>query len=157
MAQRNRNIARYLTIVVTQGSADAFVQGSVATGIVPEDGLGLQVVGMEVVLGPCESVSADFDFQWSLSRDTKTAICTYVDSDSILYDGFSGSLTTSGQILIPLGHRYPFVDGIFIVEPTVYFQLDSAATGFAQSAAVRIYYQEVSLSEVDILRVLNNS
>lgn len=159
MAQsRGRNIARYLTISVTQGSGDAFVQGSVSTGIIPEEGRGLQVVGMEVAFNPgLEAVSADFDVYWSLTRDTKASVAYYSDDDTILYDGFCGSLTTSGQIYIPLRHQYPPQDGIFIVEPNIYFQLDSAATGLQLTSHVRVYYSEVQLSEVDILRILNNS
>jgi len=143
---------------MVQGGADAFVQGSVDTGIIPEQGLGLQVLSMELVMPTAmQGVSADFQIQWSLTRDTKTAPAAYSDPDTILYDGMNGSLTTSGQILIPQRHAYPLIDGIFLVEPTIYGQLDSDATGLTITAQWRIYYQEVSMSEIDILRVLNNS
>jgi len=62
MAQRGTNIARYLTIAMVQGSADAFVQGSADTGIVPEDGLALRVMSMELVINASlQSVSADIN------------------------------------------------------------------------------------------------
>lgn len=156
MAQ-GRNVARYFSATATQGSADAFVQASIDTGIIPADGVGLRVVTMEVVHGTLSAVSADGDIQWSVTRDTKTAVTGYNDDDSILYDGVWWALTTSGQISGQLLHRYPQVEGVFIVEPTIYFQLDSAATGAQNTAFLRIYYEEQRLSEVDILRILNNA
>jgi len=158
MAQRSLDIARYLTISMTQGSADAFVQGTVDTGIIPEEGRGLKVVKAEFFLStPLQAVSADFDIFWSLTRDTKLTVTGVTDDDSLLYDGWSGSLTTSGQILIPARREYSELEGIYLVEPTIYGQLDSTATGLTLSAQWRLWYQEVSLSEIDILRILNNS
>lgn len=155
---RAGTIARYLTISMVQGSADAFVQGSVATDIVPEDGLALQVIGMEFVLATAlQGVSADFEIAWSLTRDTKLAVTSYSDTECILFDGVAGSLTTSGQILIGYRFPYPAIEGIFLVEPTIYGQLDSSATGLTLTGYWRIYYQEVRMTEVDILRVLNNN
>lgn len=157
MAQRGRLIARYLTLTAVQGGADAFVQASVSTGIIPENGVGFKVIGMEIAFSALQAVSADFDITWSLSRDTKTGVTGLSDDDIILYDGFYGSLTTSGQILIPGRVQYPPQEGIYIVEPTIYLQFDSTATGLTSTASMRVYYEEVGLNEVDILRILNNA
>ena len=161
MAQsRSRsNVVRYLTVVLSQGSADAFDEGSVDTGIVPEDGFGLQVKSIDFwISNSLAAVSADCSLQWSLSRDTKTTVVGLEDPDAIVYDGWSASLTTSGQILIPGYYRYPQIEGIYIVEPTIYAQIDGTATGVQITAAgFRIYYEAVPLSEVDILRVLQNA
>jgi hypothetical protein len=40
------------------------------------------------------------------------------------------------------------------VEPLIYAHLDSAATGLTLTAYMRLFYREVKLSEVDILRML---
>lgn len=159
MAQaRAGTIARYLTITCTQGSADAFVQGSVDTGIIPEQGLGLRVISIEFAIATAmAAVSADFEIVWSLTRDTKIAPASYNDDDCILFDGISGSLTTSGQIVLPYRRQYSPVEGVFLVEPTIYGSLDSTATGLTMTGYWRIYYEEVAMTEVDILRVLNNS
>ena len=158
MAQRGSNILRFLTITMTQGSADAFIEGSADTGIVPEDGVALEIVRAEIAFSTVlEAVSADFDIIWTLSRDTKVAVAGYGDNDSLLYDGISGSLTTSGQLLIPLRHNYPDMSGVYLVENTVYGQLDSNATGLTLTARWRLWYREVAVSEIDILRILNNS
>jgi hypothetical protein len=143
---------------MTQGSADAFAQGSVSTGIVPEEGIGLEVIGLEFVMPiSLNTISADSEILWSLARDTKTAVVSFNDDDCITYDGRSFALTTSGTYEIHNSYRYAPVHGTFLVEPTIYGQVDSTSTGLTITAYWRIYYQEVKMSEVDILRVLNNS
>lgn len=158
MAQARSNVVRFLTITMTQGGADAFVQGTVDTGILASEGRGLQVVGMDFSLlesqGP---LSADADISWSLTRATKTAVVGLSDEDAIIFDRLSFALTTSGTYQVRGLYRYEALAGIYIVEPTLYGQLDSTATGIVQTGYWRIYYQEVALSEVDILRILNNS
>jgi len=57
---------------------------------------------------------------------------------------------------MPFRFPYPEIQGVFLVEPTIYGQLDSAATGLTLTAYWRIYYEQLALNEVDILRVLNN-
>ena len=152
------SIQRYLSMTCTQGGADTFVQASVNTEIVPADGYAFKVTGIDfAITSPLNGIAADCRLQWSLSRDTKTAICPYNDSDSILYDQFNVSFTTSGIIYIPGSSRYRNLDGIYLVEPTIYAQLASASTGLTNVADWRIYYEEVKLSEVEILRILNNA
>lgn len=160
MAQsRSRaNVARYLTVTATQGGADTFNQGSVATGIVPENGVGFRVLSIDVAfISVFITLSADSWIMWSITRDTKTAAVSLNDPDTIYFNGFSNALTTSGEVIVPQVYRSTLIDGIYIVEPTIYFQLGSASTGITNVATARIYYEEVSLSEVDILRVLNNA
>lgn len=40
------------------------------------------------------------------------------------------------------------------VQPTLYIRLDSAATGLTGSAKVRVYYDIVKLTDVEVLRLL---
>lgn len=151
-------IQRFLSIQLTQGGADTFVQGSVSTDIIPENGLVYQV--SEVILSfqsVFSTLAADAWVQWSLSRDTKTAAYGMQDADIMLFDGFSFSLTTSGAAVIKQQYRYENLRGLYIVEPTIYAQLGSATTGITNVATMRIYYDEVKMSEVEILRILNNS
>lgn len=151
-------IQRFLSINLTQGGADTFVQGSVATDIIPENGLVYQVsevvISFQSVFGP---IAADAWVQWSLSRDTKTAAYGMQDPDIMLFDGFSFALTTSGAVTIRQQYRYENLRALYIVEPIIYAQLGSAATGITNVATMRIYYDEVKMSEVEILRILNNT
>jgi len=157
MAQ-GRNLVRYLSGRCTQGSADAFVQASISTGIVAEDGVGLEIVALEFTFnGLIEAIAADSNIVWSLTRDTQTAVIGLNNTDCIIYDGIMVGLVTSGMFSSPVRRAYSDIQGLFIVEPTIYFQLDSNGTGITNQMDVRIYYKEVALSEVDILRILQNA
>lgn len=151
------NIARFRNLQPVQGSADAFAQVSEVTGIDPVSGRAWMLRAMDVSFPPdntLAAVSADFSIHWSLTRDSKAAVAGLDDSDCIEAGGIYGSLTTSGQILLPSVYHHTFEEGIIVVEPMLYFQIDSNATGLTLSPDVRLYYDEVKLSEVDILRML---
>lgn len=156
MAQ-GKNLVRYIGGRALQGAADAFVQATIPTGIVPEDGLGLEVVAFEFAFtGSFEALGADFSYLWSLSRDTQGSIVNLNNPDCIMCDGIFTGLTTSGIFSINQRHAYNDITGLFIVEPNVYFQFDSNGTGLVMGMDCRIYYKETALSEVDILRILQN-
>lgn len=146
---------QFKTIELVQGMADAFVEGNVATLIDPSRGIGWAIRFIEVAFATALSgVSADADIFWSLSRQSKGSTTDYGDDDVILADGVAVSLTTSGQMLIPQLHRYEVPDGVLVVQDVLYAQLDSTASGLASTAYVRVWYEEVKLGELEILRVL---
>lgn len=150
-------ITRFLKMTATQGGADTFVQASVATDIIPEEGLVYKITGIDVQINSgIQAISADCSFYWSFTRDTKTALAPLSDDDCLLLDGFCVSLTTSGQVYLPATYRYANL-GLYLVEPIVYVQLSTTATGITNAINTRIYYEEVKMSEVEILRILNNS
>lgn len=150
------NIANWFTIGLVQGSADAFVQNSIATDIVPENGVILRVTQIHFVIeSNLSAIAADSQVEWSLTRATKTAVAGLSDNDAFLYDSFSYSLTTSGAVIFKQGFFYQDLVGIYLAEPTIYAQLDSTATAIAITARLRVFYEEQKASEVDILRILN--
>lgn len=153
----NANVDRFLQITLTQGGADAFVESSVATEIIPADGEGFLLTLVEVyfALSGLEQISADSYLEWAVTRDTKAAMPLFSDTDVILVDGFANALTTSGEVIIK--GRYDWVPppGTILVEPLIYAQLDSGGTGQANTCYMRLHYQAVKLTEVEILRLLN--
>lgn len=151
------NIARFRNITLTQGGADAFVQATEATGISPSSGVVWMLRRAEIEFPQSvalQNVSADFAIHIALTRDPKAAMSDLNDSDTLMVEGFFGSLTTSGQIVLPQTTVHEFPDGILVVEPNLYAHLDSAATGLTLTAHLRLFYDEVKMSEVDILRQL---
>jgi hypothetical protein len=153
-------VGKYLSILATQGGADAFVQQAITTNLIPSDGYAYKIIGVDLCFTDAsglQAISADSSLVMSLTRDTKTAVAEYSDPDTIWRDGTAFSLTTSGQLAIPQRHDWAPPFNAYIVEPTIYFQLDSAATGCTSTIAGRLYYEEVKLSEVEILRLLNNA
>jgi hypothetical protein len=153
-------ILKYLEFTATQGGADAFVQASIDTNLVPADGYAFSIVQMDFSFSASsalQNISADSLTRYALTRDTKLAVSELSDPDVIYRGGYATSLTTSGQLLIPDSWSYTPQTGMIIVEPTVYFSLDSDATGLTMTLNGRIYYEEVKLTEVEILRLLNNA
>jgi len=149
---------RFQNIALTQGSADAFVQGSLVTGIDSDEGVAwlLKRVDMNFpAAAGLQAMSADAEIHWSLTRDSKTAIAGLDDRDCILADGFFLSLTTSGQVAVPAQWIWHPPEGTIVVEPTIYAQLDSTASGLALQATMRLHYEPVKVSELEILRALN--
>lgn len=152
------NILRYLEINLAQAGADTFKEGSVETEIIPENGLAYQVKAIEFCMySTISGFGGDSDIKWSLSRDTKASISLPYDPDTMLFDGRSSALTTSGQIVMPNRFYYDQLPGLYIVEPTIYAQLASTSTGLTNAGNFKIYYEEVKLSEIEILRILNNA
>lgn len=152
------NIQRFHTITTVQSGADAFVQASLATDIVPEDGLIQRITSIHMQFrGNFSALAADTWIEWSLSRESEVAVLTLGDEQCIVADNWDFALVTSGAAQFTQTQRYENLSGLYIVEPTIYLQLDSVGLGAANTSSMRIYYEEVRASEVDILRILNNA
>lgn len=157
MSKADTLIKRYLSGTNTQAGADTFNQAQIDTALLPENGVVYRVNSIDIEFpGTFNNISADCWIRWSITRDTKTAAGALNDPDTVYLNGFSWALTTSGGALVPTVFRERQLEGLYIVEPVIYIQLQSASTGVANSANWRIYYDEVKMSEVDILRILAN-
>jgi hypothetical protein len=155
MAQK---IARFKTISLLQGGADAFVEGELDTGIIPENGEAWLINRIEMQFPAILSgISADSNIDWSITRDSKASVVGFSDPDTVYYDGFVNALTTSGQVIIPTLRTYTPEAGTIFVEPTIFAQLDSATTGLTMQCYMRIYYELVKVTEIEILRLLNSN
>lgn len=152
-------IARFQHLQLLEGGADAFVQGTLDTGIVPENSEAWEITLIEVQFSSTqlEGLSADHSIVISLSRDTKTSTIGFDDPDCVAIFGFSGALTTSGTYQNQLVQRWVPPAGTIFVEPTIYAQLDSNGTGVAVNCQMRLHYRLVKVNEIDILRLLQNS
>lgn len=146
-------------VTATQGGADAFVQVSDPTSISPSAKIAWLIKRIQVMFDldvTLEAVSADFAIAWAIARATDTTVPSLDDNDTLHADGISGSLTTSGQIVFPKLYDWDAPgDGLLMVSPTLYYTLDSTATGLTLSADFRIWYEEVTLTELEILRLIS--
>jgi hypothetical protein len=154
------NVTKYLYSTVIQGGADAFICTALATDLNPSDGYAFKIVAVEGNFSTAiamQGMSADCKVMWALSRDIKVAMADLNDTDLIFRDGFYQGLTTSGAFIREDGFKWVPNHDVYIVEPNIYLVLDSDATGIQISMAWRIYYEEVKLTEVEILRLINNA
>lgn len=149
---------QYRNMVLTQGSADAFVQQQEYTGIDPSIGNCWLLRQVELNFPNAtalQNVSADFSISWSLTRESVTAISDLSNADCLFAGGIAGALTTSGQITLPRTTVWTPPEGLVVVQPIVFAQLDSDATGLSLSAVMRLYFEQVHLNELQILQMLS--
>lgn len=154
----NPQVAQFRNITLTQGSADAFVQGTEPTGIDPAHGIGWELTRIELFFAntvTLEALSADNSVAWSLTRDSETAVMSLDDADCLHANGFAVPLTTSGEVFVPRLYVWTPPPGLVIVSPNLYAQLDSTGTGLTLVATMRVYYESVKLSELEVLRMLS--
>lgn len=150
-------VAQYRNIVLTQGSADAFVQAQEYTGIDAGSGYGWMLKRIEVMFPLAqvlEGIAADFSIALSLTLSTQTAVKSLDDSNTLYADGIAVPLTTSGVTEVDRKWEWIAPSGVIVVAPSVFAQLDSTGTSLSLTAHMRVYYEEVKLSEVEILRML---
>jgi len=152
-------VDRYLNFQLAQAALNGFIQADILTNILPKDGEALEIVQIELELtaGIAGNIGADAYVNWSITRDTKTALASLNDDDCIYKDGFSADFTTSGMAVVQNRWVWTPPEGLVIVEPTIYAQLSSAGlVSMLLTMDGRIHYRTVKVSEVEILRILNN-
>lgn len=150
----------YLWTTLTQGSADAFVQASMATGLQGQTKAGYRI--REVVLegaGNSAFAQTGGTFEISCSRKSLAAMPVLTEKSLIAKWKWINSFTTSGLAVIQQTRREVFsdADNLIVVEDPFYWQLDSNGTSVASTVYVRVGYEIVTLSEVDRLTLIANS
>lgn len=149
-------ILRNFNATLTQGSADAFVEGSISTGLQPADGFAFRILVVEILLAQGLPINNNPRIEWSICRDSKLAVAGLDDEECMYSDAIENRLLTSGaaQTRCLITHRPE--GGLLVVEPTIWIQMDSNNTTLSNSADFRLHYDTVKLTEVEILRLLNN-
>ena len=150
-------IPRHFDLTLTQGGADAFVEGEILTELVPADGLPYVITRAEFQLEQAMPVANGANVEWSICRDTKAAVAPISDPDCFYSNQIWEVAAGATQIWIQdLRHEVSFPAGLFVVEPSIWVQLDSGSTGLSNVMHCRLWYEQQKLSEVEILRLLNN-
>jgi hypothetical protein len=153
-------VAQYRNITLTEGGADVFVQATEYTGIDSGAGYGWLIKRIETMIPlaqAIEAIAADNSIAFSLSNRSLTAVGDLTDSDVIYVDGTAGQLVTTGFGTAQRKFVWDAPDGVIVVSPALYAQLDSTGTGLSLTAHMRIYYEPVKLTELEILRMLSQS
>jgi len=148
-----------LVIALTQGGADAFVQGSVLTGLSGRQAYNLKSVEIEpaTLTTWAQLLAADSSVEIALTRRSKAAMPTIADNDVLFKQTFVIAFTTSGAAFVTLGTPYNFALEMPIVEDTIYAQLDSTTTGVVLGALVRMNVELDTMSDIDRLNLIARS
>jgi len=153
---------QFLSFTATQGAANGFIQATVATGVTPQVGYGLILLGWEWQLAPTSSVSAAatmFNLNVVMTKDTQTAILgetntNVLSASGLLVFGPAAANVGLGLIQQPVAIDLQKYGQILAVTPNLYVSVDSTGLTSALTVEGRIFYESIKLSELEILRIL---
>lgn len=147
-----------LSIIATQGSADAFVQASTPTGLSGNQAYRLKSIIVRIGAGSTiMAIATDFEWVFQLTRRSKSAIGTLDDFDIIWQWAIAVTVTTSGSAVIPVTQQWDPPEECAIVEETIYASFDSTGVGTALSANVRLDLELDTMSDVNRLNLISRS
>lgn len=149
-------IQRHFDTRVVQGGADAFVENAIATSLVPSDGVGFAITRIDALREQGLGTTNNCIIEWSICRDSKTAVAGYTDPECMLAWKAQTRNAANGIFVEDLLTVFDIPAGLIVVEPYIYVQLDSNLTVLSNAVQFRFYYEEIKLTEVEILRLLNN-
>lgn len=150
-----------LTFTAVQGSADAFVEVAVPTGLVSVgSGAKTGIRILEIAVEQSSFAEVDSSYEVAATRKTMAAMPTS-DEPSLLFKSRKQvSITTSGSIFIPdLVHRWQPQEAanIIIVEANVYIQLDSTGSSLTNAIYGYLLGEYVTVTETERLQLVAQS
>jgi len=145
-----------ISATATQGSANAFVDSEVTTGLSGTSGRGLQIQRINFEAPEIENSDND-DWEVALSRRAKSAMPLVTDIDvirkwKILMSVGAAGTWASNQII----EWVPTYD-VFIVEDPLHLLVDSTGLAGAQTVSMEIFCELVTISDIDRLTILTQS
>lgn len=148
-----------LVITLTQGGADAFVQGSALTGIQARQAYRLD--GLAFGFNNASLLAISSAQQWNimltLTRRSKAALPELSDTDVIFRHSLASLFLTSGAATFPGDFYWKPELEVPIVEDTIYAQLDSDGVGAAMTMIVRLDVTLDTMSDIDKLNLITRS
>ena len=142
--------AMRLVFSATQGSADAFVETEIQTGLSTLGKTAYRILEVGLQLSNIPNVNgANIEFALSRASDTTVAA---INDRSMLYRNYASVIfTTSGATYQPSVYRWqPLEDAnVIIVEEVIYAQLDSGSTSQTNVAKGYILIEPLDITEAD--------
>lgn len=143
---------------IVQGSADAYIEGEIVTGLQAIGSLAYRL--LKCTIGwPTLPIGAATSQEFQISRTSKAAIAEVNDRDIILSRRRDIKMTTSGAVLNDKRVEeitFPVSDesGIIIVEDPIYIAFDSGSTSLTSTLYFQMVVEQIKISEVDRLTLL---
>lgn len=145
-----------LVLTATQGSADAFVQGSALTGLTGRQAYNCRQITFEIT-NSLMALGADADFSLAVSRRSKTAMPLLSDTDVLFKWYWAYSMTTSGIAVVANTFVITPQIEVPIVEETLYFQVDSTGSTLTLACVARLELELDTMSDIDRLNLITRS
>lgn len=159
MANAKTTPAGRLVFSLVQGSADAFVQAEIETGLQQVgQAYGYRVIEIGVKVSPLPFVDACY-FDLTFTRQSVAATPSLNDRSLIWGYSRAVELATSGAYTQEQIVRWqpPDAANVIVVENPLYVQLDSGSTSIAMSATGYILYESVKLTDTERLSLIAQS
>jgi len=152
---------KQLSMVATQGGADAFVSVEMPTGLSSFPKQAYRIHWVDFVLPNMAQAAAFQDMIVALSRRQKAAMPFITDPDLIHQVVRRKNFLTSGSDVNDgnVSREFSHVEAgeTLVVEDPLYLLLDSTGTGVANTTYCRIHFEIVNITELDRLTLLTNS
>jgi hypothetical protein len=140
--------AGFLLATATQGSADAFAQTTITTGLSLIGNNAYQIRGIHYAHSKLLAVD-NVEMTLGLARRSKTATPNWTDPDCIWYYTKGTELATSGAFITESGGMWVPPGPTYIVEDYIYLQIDSSNTSASNSVLIRIEYDLVRITDAE--------
>lgn len=146
---------RYLVGTVTQGSADAFAEAEIITGLQSVGNVAF-VIRELIFQFPGVPLVDAASIQLSITRKSFSVMPSVLERTLIYTQLRYYELVTSGAVEQSLFERVKFDadDFLIVVEDPIYLQIDSNATSGTNTGRVRIGYQQLDINEIDRLQLI---
>lgn len=143
---------KWIVASVTQGSNDAFVEGTISTGLSNVNRTAWRIRRVHWLLPALPGV--DSNVQAVLRRNSAASILA--DAGMITGCYRANEFTTSGlnyQSTFPNEEQFERDEDLTIVEETIYLNLDTNGTSATNSLTVRIAVEQRSITETERLTI----
>jgi len=141
--------------ITTQGGADTFAATTIDTNITADGKTGWEILGIRAMFMNGESgAAADSDVSVILA--TQATVTTPELDEEIIRLNWAVANTAGVAVAYPVELRKAEI--LFIprvtVQPSIFVQVSSTASGLACSISWEIYYNIVKLTDLEVLRLL---
>jgi len=144
-----------VALLVTQGGADTFTAGSIATGLTADGKAGWSILGFAAFWVDGASIAAA---DWSLSAKLATIATTTTFGSADEVERLSWGLQNTAGVAVAVPYepvrRVMLEEPRITVQPLLYCQVESAGTANANDIIFKVFYEIVKLTDLEVLRLL---
>lgn len=142
----------------TQGSADAFIQTTLATALAGQTTEVAQVREVQMEFTGAIPIAAS-QYEFEIGLKSAAAVSTLADKTVLFRYKWGVDFATSGAVTAPLIYRFTFDDqeGFYLVTDPIYVRFDTNGTSNTNTCYWRIGYELVKINANDRLTALTNA
>ena len=142
-------------VTAIQGGADTTSSATIETGIVADSKSGILITGFDVHWVNGSGVAAaDYEVRAQLNTVSGALAFSSVDQVDQICWGLQNTAGVAVAVPYEPTKQIVLTEPRLTVQPNIYFTLSSTGTAQANQATVRVYYEIVKLTDIELLRLL---